>query len=234
MQELDEMHNVLNDYNKFQLSEYRYQDYMAGQKAPSDVAAIAVKMGYKTINLNRGSVTYGMKQTQQSWKNIAETINKNSSIILQLPLADDTYGIYKFAAEKADKNIKIIGIVHDINIIRGNPSDYDYRQYEILKNIPDILIAHNNKMKKLLCDRGFSNNKMMSLDIFDYIISDFYNVNYSDEVIIAGNVSESKAGYIYKLNCINNVTFNLFGMNYNEKKSIVILIILGLFYLMNL
>lgn len=132
------------------------------------------------------------------------------------------------------KLIEIIGIVHDINIIRGNPSDYDYRQYEILKNIPDILIAHNNKMKKLLCDRGFSNNKMMSLDIFDYIISDFYNVNYSDEVIIAGNVSESKAGYIYKLNCINNVTFNLFGMNYNEKKSIVILIILGLFYLMNL
>ena len=151
-----------------------------------------------------------------------------------MPLADDTDGLYKFAAEKADKNIKIIGIVHDINIIRGNPSDYDYHQYEILKNIPDILIVHNNKMKKLLCDRGFSNNKMMSLDIFDYIISDFYNVNYSDEVIIAGNLSESKAVYIYKLNCINNVTFNLFGMNYNEKKCIVILIILRLFYLMNL
>ena len=218
MQAVDETNNVSDDSNKFQLTEYRYQDCMAGQKAPSDVIAIAAKMGYKTINLNRGTVTYGIKQTQQSWKNIAGIINKNSNMILQLPLADGTDGIYNFAGIKDDKNIKIISIVHDINILRGNPTDYDYRQYEILKNIPDILIVHNNQMKKLLRDRGFNDNRMISLDIFDYIISDTYNVKYSDGVIIAGNLSESKAGYIYKLNDLCNIEFNLFGANYNAQE----------------
>lgn len=53
MQEKDGVKEMSYDLNKYQLTEFRYQDCMAGQKAPIDVTIIAAKSGYKPITLNR-------------------------------------------------------------------------------------------------------------------------------------------------------------------------------------
>lgn len=205
--------------NKYQLLEFRFQDYMAGQKAPSDTAIIASEMGYEVITLNRGTLANGMEQTEQSWKYIADRLDYNSNLILQLPLADDTEGVYRILAMKNRKNVRIIGIIHDINIFRGNPTDYDFRQYKVLKELPDVLIVHNKHMMRELADRGFDINRMVNLKIFDYLIPNYEKIGMSEGIVIAGNLVESKAAYVYKLNKIKGVTFNLFGANYIEENS---------------
>ena len=219
MQEKDGVKEMSYDLNKYQLTEFRYQDCMAGQKAPADVTIIAAKSGYKPITLNRGTVTRGTEQTRLAWEYIADNLKENSYLILQLPLLDDTEGLYKIFEIKKKKNIKIIGIVHDINIVRGNPTEYDFRQYKVLKEVPDVLIVHNMYMAKMLADRGFDADMLVNLDIFDYLIPDYKEIKESDGIVIAGNLMESKAGYVYQINKINNVTFNLFGANYNAQKT---------------
>ena len=219
MQEIDGVKEMSYDLNKYQLTEFRYQDCMAGQKAPADVTIIVAKSGYKPITLNRGTVTRGTEQTRLAWEYIADNLKENSYLILQLPLLDDTEGLYKIFKIKKKKNIKIIGIVHDINIVRGNPTEYDFRQYKVLKEVPDVLIVHNMYMAKMLADRGFDSDRLVNLDIFDYLISDYKEIKQSEGIVIAGNLMESKAGYVYQINKINNVTFNLFGANYNAQKT---------------
>ncbi len=219
MQEKDGVKEISYDLNKYQLTEFRYQDCMAGQKAPTDVTIIAAKSGYKPITLNRGTVTRGTEQTRLAWEDIADNLKEDSYLILQLPLLDDTEGLYKIFEIKKKKNIKIIGIVHDINIVRGNPTEYDFRQYKVLKEVPDVLIVHNMYMAKMLADRGFDSDRLVNLDIFDYLIPDYKEIKESEGIVIAGNLMESKAGYVYQINKINNVTFNLFGANYNAQKT---------------
>lgn len=219
MQEKDGVKEMSYDLNKYQLTEFRYQDCMAGQKAPTDVTIIAAKSGYKPITLNRGTVTRGTEQTRLAWEDIADNLKEDSYLILQLPLLDDTEGLYKIFDIKKKKNIKIIGIVHDINIVRGNPTEYDFRQYKVLKEVPDVLIVHNMYMAKMLADRGFDSDRLVNLDIFDYLIPDYKEIKESEGIVIAGNLMESKAGYVYQINKINNVTFNLFGANYNAQKT---------------
>ncbi|MGO5069822.1 hypothetical protein [Roseburia faecis] len=218
MQRLDSADTQENDTNKYQLTEFRFQDYMAGQKAPADVTAIASKIGYKTLMLNRGTVQRGMTQTEQSWKNIAERLKDNTILLIQLPLLDDTRGIYEILKIKKKKNIKVIAIIHDVNVVRGNPTESDYKQYEVLKDLPDVFIVHNKNMMQMLCEREFDINRMVNLEIFDYLISDYKKLQESEGVIIAGNLIETKAAYVYQINKIKDVKFNLFGANYYSKE----------------
>ena len=78
MQEKDGVKEMSYDLNKYQLTEFRYQDCMAGQKAPTDVTIIAAKSGYKPITLNRGTVTRGTEQTRLAWEDIADNLKEDS------------------------------------------------------------------------------------------------------------------------------------------------------------
>lgn len=219
MQEFNGVKQINVENNKYQLAEFRYQDCMAGQKAPADVTLIASKLGYSILTLNRGTLARGMEQTEKSWKYIADRLRDNSYLILQLPLADDTEGIYKILSMKKEKNVRIIGIIHDVNILRGNPTDYDFRQYKVLNELPDVLIVHNEHMMKELCHRGFDINRMVNLEIFDYLMPNHKQIEVSDGIVIAGNLMESKAAYVYQTNKIKDVLFNLFGANYIDENS---------------
>ena len=86
----------------------------------------------------------------------------------------------------------------------------------MLKTFADIWIVHNNSMKKFLISKGFPANRIVSLGIFDYLIEKSVEVKEDDGIIIAGNLDVAKSQYIYHLNEIGNVTFNLYGANYNN------------------
>jgi hypothetical protein len=75
-------------------------------------------------------------------------------------------------------------------------------------------------MKELLENMGVPSEKMISLDIFDYLITEWdYKkaskriINKKLPVIIAGNLSKEKSGYVYNLPA--NQRFNLYGVNYD-------------------
>lgn len=206
-----------DNVNKYQLTEFRFQDCMATQKAPSDVMRIALNLGYNILFLDRGTIKHGAEQTEQAWNSVVENININSNLIIQFPLVDNTNGIYKIKKIKRDKNLKIIAIIHDIDVMRGSPTKSDFLQYKILHEISDVYIVHNKNMKNILCKNGFDINKMVDLKIFDYLISEDPKIQEDNGIIIAGNFDKSKASYVYQLNKIYNVKFNLFGANFNDR-----------------
>lgn len=203
--------------DRYQITEFKLQDYNAGQKAPSDVAIIAARSGYKIVSVNRGTKRYGLSQTETEWKRIISLISDDSIVLIQLPLVDCTDGIKNLIAIKHKKNIKVIAVVHDIDILRGEKTEYSESQYDILKTLPDVWIVHNQYMINELGKLGFDRDRMFSLDIFDYIIDDYKEIKYKDGVVIAGNLDRQKSQYVYDLNRIDNVVFNLFGANYSEK-----------------
>lgn len=208
--------NVINSIGKFQITEFRLQDFNAGHKAPSDVASIALHNGYKVLSVVRGTVKNGKEQTKSEWNKVCNQITNNSTVIIQLPLADISGGIYKLIKQKKEKNIKVIAVVHDIEILRRNVNDNYVEQYNMIKTCADIWIVHNVRMKEALIAQGFDAKRIISLKIFDYLINNQIDIKVDDGIIIAGNLDISKSEYIYKLKQLNGVRFNLFGANYSD------------------
>jgi len=201
---------------KYQITEFRMQDYNAGHKAPADVAAIAAENGYKILSIVRGTVRYGQKQTEEEWLKACEEITDNAVVLVQFPIVDISGGIYRLNELKDKKHINIICVVHDIEILRRNVRDDYIEQYNMLQTLADIWIVHNTKMKELLVSKGFPEDKIVSLEIFDYLIGDSPEVKKDSGVIVAGNLDIGKSEYIYHLNEISDVKFNLFGANYSD------------------
>lgn len=199
---------------KYQITEFRMQSYCAGQKAPADVAVIAAKAGYKVLTVNRGTHRFGLAQTQSEWQRIADTLPDGATVLIQLPLVDTTGSIKELYKIKEKKNIKIIAVVHDIDLLRGDMEEYHKEQYKLTKAIADVWIVHNDRMIQKLSGMGFPREKMVSLGIFDYLAEHNQEIPYDDGIIIAGNLDRQKSGYIYKLNQIGQLQFNLFGTNY--------------------
>lgn len=201
---------------KYQITEFRMQDYNAGHKAPSDVATIAADNGYMILSIVRGTVRYGQKQTEKEWIKACEEITDNAVVLVQFPIIDISGGIYRLNELKDKKHINIICVVHDIEILRRNVRDDYIEQYNMLQTLADIWIVHNTKMKEFLVSKGFPEDKIVSLEIFDYLIGDSPEVKKDSGVIVAGNLDIGKSEYIYHLSEIGDVKFNLFGANYSD------------------
>lgn len=214
--------NVQKDFSvkqmsgKYQITEFRMQDYNAGHKAPLDVATIAVNSGYKALPIVRGTIRNGKEQTESEWIKACKEIDNDSIVLVQFPIVDISGGVNRLSNLKKEKNIKIICVVHDIEILRRNAREDYIEQYNMLKTFADIWIVHNNSMKKFLISKGFPANRIVSLGIFDYLIEKSVEVKEDDGIIIAGNLDVVKSQYIYHLNEIGNVRFNLYGSNYNN------------------
>lgn len=216
--------NVKKDYEniqstaKCQITEFRMQDYNAGHKAPLDVATIAANNGYKILQIVRGTVRYGQSQTEEEWFKAYNKIEENSVILVQFPMVDISGGLYRLNNLKEKKNAKVVCVVHDIEILRRNAETRFVEQYSMLKTCVDVWIVHNNKMKEFLVKEGFPRERMISLDIFDYLVDNSFEVKKDDGIIIAGNLDINKSEYIYHLNEIEGVKFNLFGANYTQSR----------------
>lgn len=206
--------------NRYQITEFKLQDCTAGQKAPADVARIAAKLGYQALTPHRGTVKSGSEQTKKEWLRICNAIPQNSFVLIQLPLVDGTDGIYQLDQLKKEKNIKIMAVVHDLDILRYDEiTDYMKKQYEIINSVADVWIVHNESMIEKMIEKGFDREKLVNLQIFDYLAStdEHIQTRRGDGIIIAGNLSRDKSRYIYDLSKIQNVTFNLYGAYYEEE-----------------
>ncbi len=88
--------------------------------------------------------------------------------------------------------------------------------------IADCIIVHNNVMQKFFIEKGFDENKIVVLKIFDYL-QDGLDLNvskYEKSITIAGNLDINKCKYISQLNELEKVKVNLYGPNFDEKLKI--------------
>lgn len=205
--------------------------YNAGGKAPSDISQICYEMGFIPIYFpNKISSKKISEYLEVGFKSIVvwiKTINNlncGDYFIYQHPMSAMPITMFFLPILKR-KKVKIISLIHDLQSLRAKMSpDFErQKKYDSVLEFSDYIIGHNNSMNNYLVETGYEKEKLLTLELFDYIVSDYQaeqNAREKYSVVIAGNLAKSKSGYIYKLNNIECVTFNLYGANFsNQDKS---------------
>lgn len=118
------------------------------------------------------------------------------------------------------RNNKLIGIIADLEFIRWEGFNYWYKDIQLIKNF-NYIIVHNDIMAKFLKDKGVNYDKIINMEMTDYLEeNDCKLVRYFSKVIIfAGNLRKSL--FLNKLENNNmKVSFclNLYGDGFKQNK----------------
>lgn len=195
----------------------------AGPKAPQDIYDITKKIGGRSFFFKEfpGKKSRIYKRIWLilvgglQWLKVYSKIKAEDLVILQHPF----YGakLNKFCVEyiKKKKRVEFIVVIHDLESIRlTSYYNIDPIIAAEKKYIPvfNKIICHNNEMKKYLLEKGFSEDQLVTLEIFDYLTASPMRNEIGEGIIIAGNLSSGKSKYIYKLLEKNpKFKLNLFG-----------------------
>lgn len=199
------------------------REFTAGNKARADAVEILKQCGYKHIPLYRSKACKPLILLQMITGCFRTFFlaGHNDTVFIQYPyypaiVNKVLISILNFG--KKIKKYKMCMLIHDIVGLRaeGNVEKNIEPETQLFENI-DKVICHNNSMQKILKNSGRKKDYTV-LGPFDYI----YNKNNiqtnfqtKPSIIIAGNLSREKCGYIYKLGKITQCNFNLYGINYD-------------------
>lgn len=211
--------------------------YNAVSKARSDVESILEEEKIKKFVMptkynqknNKIKKLWQYINNNRIWNKEIKKLNEGSIIFIQYPLNNITYKLNKIIKKYSKKNIKFIAIIHDMNSLRIDRKLVSYREYKRVKNEDKetlkeftYIISHNAEMSKELIKLDCKPEKIINLEIFDYLVNDTVRDierNKNMPVIIAGNLSSTKVGYLDKISNISDVKFNLYGKGYDLKAS---------------
>lgn len=196
---------------KYFLKETYVKANHAGPKARMDAEAIMVDIGFKEYYLS------------ESRKN--NVLNKDDIIILQFPLLWKSLKKQIRMRFLKKKNFKAYLLIHDIESLRNKKiktfSDFKHSIIHFLQNKTvlervDGIIAHNDKMKLELVKMGISSEKIVTLEIFDYLIPDFNEIKIYDKekILLAGNFDIRKTKYARNLP--KKPEFKIYGINFEN------------------
>ena len=214
--------------DKYQIVETTEQFNHAGTKATADISVVAEKMGFQKLYLKMRTTKSGYLAKAQrqvgyyiDWNNCYQAITEGSVVLLQHPfhypqLTRDKL-LYKL---KKEKKVKFISVVHDVEELRAfRYNDYYKREFEVMLDIADVIIVHNQVMLDWFVGRGVPREKLVNLKLFDYLIDapTPKKVDFERSINIAGNLDVTKCGYISQLGQLEGVKVNLYGPNFDEK-----------------
>ncbi|MBR3182461.1 MAG: hypothetical protein IKF56_07490 [Eggerthellaceae bacterium] len=215
----------------------------AGGKARKDCAAIMDHMGYKALDVIQ-SVSFKQNEPTKAakvrrrlaavhdWKEGCNSLKPGDVLVVQLPIRNHSLSVAKYLSRIRNLDVNVICLVHDLELFRLSKADAVIRmkQKELAKEETLLLqsatkiIVHNERMQ-LLIGSAFGSNvaeKCVLLGCFDYLIEgSFSSTNLSrtkdSGVVVAGNLSRIKAGYVYELP--PGMNYELYGLNYNGQSS---------------
>jgi hypothetical protein len=217
-------------------TEDEYLNHTAGIKAREDLEAIWKNHGMQEIHMvvgndNRedGNLIQKLNRhinKKKYWKKQLACTKPGDVVYIQFPVRNHTIFLSSVLKQQIKNNVKIVLFVHDLEYMRHvKEDDISFKQKQRMKmeelsilEVASFVVVHNSKMKTLMHHRlKLSNEKMIDLEIFDYLIdagkkkkTAIEDNNYS--CIIAGNLDKKKATYVYSLP--EDVQFELYGPNY--------------------
>lgn len=196
----------------------------AGAKAPNDVNKICKELGWRKVEIKMAShgmkkVFFALFRTPFQWIKIGKM--SREYVLYQYPMYGGTK-IAKLMIPIIQKvfSSKVIVLIHDLESLRYHKSD---REIQFIGSC-SYIICHNGKMKKYLVSKGVDADKIVELEIFDYLCETKACITHANQreksIAIAGNLSANKSGYIYKL-IENNPTLkvDLYGVGYERQKA---------------
>lgn len=214
--------------DKYLIVEITKQFNHAGSKATADISLIAERMGFQKLYLKMRTTRPGYiaKAERQmgyflDWNNCYQSIKERSVVLLQHPFHYPQLSrekvLYKL---KQKKKVKFISVVHDVEKLRAfRYNNYYEKEFEVMLDIADVIIVHNEIMLQWFINRGVPAEKLVNLKLFDYLIENPLpkRAIFEKSINIAGNLDVTKCGYIEQLGQLDDVKVNLYGPNFNEK-----------------
>lgn len=217
----------------------------AGTKAPNDIETICKKNGWtevKFINPNESNKSLIGKIKKiiiniNNWRTLSRRVEKGDFVLYQHPMYFGTKFANKYIPYIQKRGVKFIALIHDLESLRNLVAVTDeakkshvFGDLVLLKKF-DYIIAHNQYMKKYLIENNIDEEKIVCLEIFDYLCKTKFSASQiANSVSIAGNLDSNKCGYIYELANDNpEVKVELFGGNYVKNNSLSNLLYRGSF-----
>ncbi len=215
-----------NEYNK-----------TASVKARDDVEIILNRDGWKALTVVRArddkdknlarKVSMHFK-AKDDWDAALATLQNGDVLLLQFPIRYHTIFFADIIKALKKRNVKTIVLIHDLDMLRYAISEDKKMMKTMRINIEektvleecDHIIVHNPHMLSFLTEMGIQKEKMINLELFDYILEGSAaahpETGRDGSIIIAGNLDRRKAAYAYHLP--DSVHFSLYGIHYEAEK----------------
>ncbi len=213
--------------NRFQLVEITDEQAHAGSKATADAAAAAEKLGFTRVPVSMDTTAdtaLGKLRRQigyfRDYRKAEKTVTPGSILLLQHPFHHQQLTREKTLLALKKKGVRMISLVHDVEELRAfRYSDYYRQEFDRMLELADVLIVHNEVMKQWFIARGVPEERLVSLEIFDYLqdCDEGKQISFEKSITIAGNLDTEKCGYIGALGELSGVRVHLYGPNFNEK-----------------
>lgn len=206
----------------------------AGNKARNDVEEIVKREGYQPLLLTvedwyqMGTV----KAQQHKAKALAQAFSQLKSgdqLLIQFPMLHHSFFATRLVRKIQRRGVQVYFIIHDLEALRYANLDTVPLKHKIrvhlqessLLKVADGVIAHNPIMKSVLVEKGLLEHKLVSLEIFDYLIPNYQekeDLSKDQPIIVAGNLAQEKAGYLYQLPA--RPAYNLYGVGFDENRAL--------------
>ena len=213
---------------KYQIVEMRDDKYTAWGKAPGDVAEIAGSCGFKRLQVKyHGSGNSLLSKARKrvgfyrDWQAAIRTMQNNSLLLLQFPFHDLYYFYDRYLLDAKKKGVRLIYMIHDVERLRGSfNSPRHEKELEFMLKYADTLIVHNEAMRKFFINNlQVAPEKIVILGIFDYLCRDRAEQQgscFDKSLYIAGNLNTKKTAYLKALPELEDLHFELYGVNCPE------------------
>ncbi len=172
------------------------------------------------------------RNNKKVWKDRLEALGNGDALLVQFPVKNHSIFLSGVFTEQIRKGVKVILLIHDLETIRAALRQDTPLRRKIRLNLEEgkimrqasAIIVHNEAMKELLIQEGFAPEKLVVLEMFDYLIPDYdarkdaLAGHFAKDlpVIVAGNLRRHKAEYVYHLPTTQE--FNLYGVGYEDQK----------------
>ena len=206
----------------------------AGSKARNDVEAILISEGYKGLEIKvdnwyQMNFFKAQKHKYSATKSVFDQLGSGDELVIQFPIIHHTFFISQLIKQAQKRGVKFYLLIHDIETLRHAAGSEvklrhklrNYFQEKKAMMSVDGIIVHNDIMKGVLANQGFPVDKMVSLEIFDYLIPNFQEKSLPQKeqaIIVAGNLNPTKSGYLYSLP--ESPAYNLYGVGYDESRAL--------------
>ena len=206
----------------------------AGNKARNDVEEIVKREGYQALVLSvdnwyEMSTVKAQLHKSKAFGQALDQLQQGDELLIQFPMLHHSFFTTHHVKKAQKKGVKVNFIIHDLEALRyvnveNFPLKHKIRiqiQESGLLAAADGIIAHNPIMKSVLVDKGIAEDKIVSLGIFDYLIPNFQEktgLTKNQPIIVAGNLAQEKAGYLYSLP--EEPAYNLYGVGFDESRAL--------------
>lgn len=212
----------------------------AGNKARNDVEVVFRRLGFHRIapEFDRSELLGGVAKKLLRYREYAQAINEavrklqdGAILFVQFPLTRHTPLFARVMREHQNRGIRFVLLLHDVEMLRfGLSSETDWKTKIRIKaeemsalHRADCIIVHNEAMAARLTEiADIPSERMIRLGIFDYLYSGceadaHVGANRLDPIVVAGNLSKEKAGYLYEE--LEDIPLALYGVDYQGGES---------------